>query len=195
METELTKTIKKLTHTYRPKMGTKTKANDAGRTIRWADEVWTPHGIVDSIRFEDYIVSRHEDCKKERNGDSCKMEDCTHPNQNCRGCIYLHRDDPVIGMMITAFEVKISKADFKSKNGHNIDNPDMPIANENYYCVPKELIGDIEFLVPEHCGILAYTGNGLREYRKPAWLNVPDETKIMLLYNSLKKWVDGNLDR
>ena len=98
METELTKTIKKLTHTYRPKMGTKTKANDAGRTIRWADEVWTPHGIVDSIRFEDYIVSRHEDCKKERNGDSCKMEDCTHPNQNCRGCIYLHRDDPVIGI-------------------------------------------------------------------------------------------------
>ena len=194
METELTKIIKKLTHTYRPKMGNRTKAGDAGRTIRWADEVWTPRGIVDSIRFEDYIVSRHENCKKERNGESCKMEGCTHPNPNCRGCIYLHRDDPVIGMMITAFEVKISKADFKSKNGHNIDNPGSPIANENYYCVPKELIGDIEPLVPEHCGILAYTGNGLREYRKPAWLNVPDETKIMLLYNSLKKWVDGNLN-
>ena len=48
METELTKRIKALTHHYRPKLHTEK------RTVRWADEVWTPSGIVDSIRFEDY---------------------------------------------------------------------------------------------------------------------------------------------
>lgn len=48
METDMTKSIKSLTHAYRPKL------NPRMRTIRWADEVWTPTGIVDSIRFEDY---------------------------------------------------------------------------------------------------------------------------------------------
>lgn len=47
METELTKKIKKLTHTYKPQMST----GPTGRTIRYADEVWTPNGIVFSILF------------------------------------------------------------------------------------------------------------------------------------------------
>ena len=59
METELTKEIKMLTHTYRPRMSN----SKVGRTIRYADEVCTPNGIVDSIRFEDYVVSRSEDCE------------------------------------------------------------------------------------------------------------------------------------
>lgn len=34
-------------------------------------------------------------------------------------------------MMITAYEIKITKSDFKSSNGHNIDDINEPIANEN----------------------------------------------------------------
>lgn len=51
METELTKEIKTLTHAYKPKMSCRTRSKQVGRTIRYADEVWTPNGIVDSIRF------------------------------------------------------------------------------------------------------------------------------------------------
>lgn len=40
METELTKRIKLLTHSYKPQMST----GEVGRTIRFADEVWTPTG-------------------------------------------------------------------------------------------------------------------------------------------------------
>lgn len=206
METELTKKIKRCTHFYKPKMST----GQVGRTIRYADEVWTPNGIVDSIRFEDYIESKYEECKlihyemwqeldpfirkmpKEKLG-SCKVQGCSFPNSNCRGCFYFVKEVQQIGILITAYEVKITKSDFKSKHGHNIDNPESPIANENYYCVPKELVKEIEDLVPEHVGILSYTKNGLRCVKKSGWLEVPDEVKVGLLYNALKKWCDGTM--
>lgn len=207
METELTKEIKRATHFYAPKM------NAQMRTIRYADEVWTPNGIVDSIRFEDYIDSKFEECKRINyetylaSGDksvenvrnvfkdnplgNCKIQGETYPNKQCKGCFYKVRKVEKISMMITAFEVKITKADFKSENGHNIDDINQPIGNENYYCVPKELVKDIEHLVPEHVGILAYYGSGRLKKVKPAkWLEVPKETQILLLYNALKKWCD-----
>lgn len=212
METELTKEIKNLTHTYKPKMGVKTSSKQVGRTIRYADEVWTPNGIVDSIRFEDYVISRHEECMLEHYEEydniakravswskpilpeqigHCKIEGECFPNKNCIGCFYLKRNAPEVGMLITAYEVKITKADFKSKNGHNIDYVDRPIANENYYCLPKELIPKVEDMVPVHVGILSYSNGRLRQYRPAKLLAVPDETKIVLLYNAMKKWCDG----
>jgi hypothetical protein len=57
LETNLTKRIKCLTHNYKPKL------NTSMRTIRWADEVWTPTGIVDSIRFEDYYANEEYLCR------------------------------------------------------------------------------------------------------------------------------------
>lgn len=87
-ESELTKEIKRLTHTVNPKLSSKM------RTIRFADEVWTPSGIVDSIRFEDYY-------RTEKFG--CKLYDCfrekNSPN-NCRGCIHVTHEYTV-GMMST----------------------------------------------------------------------------------------------
>lgn len=211
METELTKTIKKLTHTYKPKMSCKSKYSKVGRTIRYADEVWTPNGIVDSIRFEDYVVSRNEECILEtfHTYDSltqktelssiplgkvghCKIENEHYPNKNCKGCFYLKKGVPIIDMLITAYEIKISKSDFKSKNGHNIDDINSPIANENYYCLPQELIKEVEDLVPTHVGILSYKNGRLRLYKQATFIDVPMETKVILLYNSLKKWCDSS---
>lgn len=214
METALTKEIKNLTHTYKPQMGHKTESKKNGRTIRYADEVCTPTGIVDSIRFEDYVISRREDCllvnydsltpdlkyQADRVLDNkpwrigcCKIEGKTYPNSNCKGCFMLKRGIPEIGMMITAYEVKITKADFKSSHGHNIDDPEHPIANENYYCLPKELIPEVEDMIPEHAGILAYKNGKLRKYRPAIFLEVPEETQCLMLYNALKKWCDAEL--
>ena len=199
METQLTKNIKKALHYYKPKM------NSQMRTIRYADEVWTPNGIVDTIRFEDYVADVEDFCellspelsasarltKPGRMG-KCKIEGLSFPNKNCKGCFYHKKNIHRVGMMITAYEVKISKKDFLSKNGHNIDHTTSPIGNENYYCVPKEIVKDIEELVPEHVGILTYHGHGyIRKYRECQWMEVSDETKVLLLYNALKKWVDG----
>lgn len=171
-ESELTKEIKRLTHTFNPKLSSKM------RTIRFADEVWTPSGIVDSIRFEDYY-------RTEKFG--CKLDDCFRekklPN-NCRGCIHATHEY-TIGMMITCFEVKITVSDFKSENGHNFHG------NENYYAVPKEIVKKIEPLVPDGIGILSFNGNRLRTVKKPQWRDIDFELKTMLIYNAMKKWCDG----
>lgn len=198
-ETELTKKIKQLTHYYTPKI------NTTMRTIRWADEVWTPTGIVDSIRFEDY---------REKEEYLCKLIDATRfsetdnrttafmhelgkcfrdgsaekSNKKCHGCV-LRSHGWTIGMMVSCFEVKITLSDFKSKNGHNFHG------NENYYCVPKELAPKIINEVPDDVGILAYFEGerqfGLRKYKPSGWRVVTDETKVSLLYNAMKKWCDS----
>lgn len=203
METELTKDIKTALHSYSPKM------NSSMRTIRYADEVWTPHGIVDVIRFEDYIVNRDMRCRlidieNQRKADietikltgktpgECKIKGLSYPNKNCKGCMFHQLGPAETDMMIIAFEVKITKADFLTGHGRNIDDIDAPIGNENYYCVPAGILQDVKELVPEHVGILAYYGNGhIRKYREAKWLDVKDSVKIELLYNALKKWCDG----
>lgn len=171
-ETELTKRIKKITHTFNPKL------SSSMRTIRFADEVWTPSGIVDSIRFEDYYSKDEWECHKNDND----KQKCT--KENCHGCFF-RKHTYEVGMMVTCFEVKITVSDFKSENGHNFHG------NENYYAVPKEIVKQIEPLVPAEIGILSYNGNWLRTVRKAKWINIDYELKTLLLYNAMKKWCNG----
>lgn len=199
METELTKRIKALTHRYRPKINTEK------RTIRWADEVWTPTGIVDSIRFEDYYAEEEYLCKildftrfsapdqrataAMHELGKCPRDDGTDKDdRKCHGCI-LRCHNWKIGMMVTCFEVKITCSDFRSANGHNFHG------NENYYCVPKALASRIAGEIPDDIGILTYYEGerqyGLRRFKPSGWRDVTDRTKVELLYNAMKKWCDG----
>lgn len=199
METDLTKRIKALTHHYRPRLHTEK------RTIRWADEVWTSSGIVDSIRFEDYYEDEEYLCRlvdAERFSETvncltahwhesgrCFRDGSAEQNeQKCHGCV-LRCHNWRIGIMVTCFEVKITYQDFKSRNGHNFHG------NENYYCVPKALAARIAGEVPAHIGILAYFEGerqyGLRQFKPAEWQEVSDQTKVLLLYNAMKKWCDG----
>ncbi|WP_341548251.1 hypothetical protein [Desulfitobacterium sp. THU1] len=92
-------------------------------------------------------------------------------------------------MMVTCFEAKITYQDFKSKNGHNFHG------NENYYCMPTALAARIAGEIPDHIGILAYFEGerqyGLRQFKPAMWREVSDQTKVLLLYNAMKKWCDG----
>lgn len=196
METALTKKLKTLTHYFRPRMSITT------RSIRWADEVWTPTGIVDSIRFEDYHVDDECLCRlidshrftermqlvwgQEYPKGFCFRDGSTDKSwKKCAGC-YMKARVGIIGMMITCYEVKISYSDFKSKNGHNFHG------NENYYVVPAKLAKKIVEQVPSDIGIIAYHDGGSMRILKPcSWRQVSDETKLSLLYNAFKKWVDG----
>lgn len=173
METRLTTQIKKATHSYAPRMSRM-------RTIRYADEVTTPSGIVDSVRFEDVDVGPIE-CKS--------MAPCKWPERKencCKGCVYRkHRVTPK--MIITCFEVKITMADFHSGHGSNF------WGHLNYYCVPQEIapLIDKELGETSHIGILAWNGNRLRKYRPAKYIETFEKTQILLLYNAMKKWCDG----
>ena len=196
METELTKTIKAATHYFSPKLNCKM------RTIRWADEVWTPSGIVDSIRFEDYysgekILCRiidHEHLQRDpvigatKKLGVCFRDGSTNVSESkCNGnrCVYKAHEFEV-GMMITCYEVKIAYQDFKSKNGHNFHG------NENYYVAPVELAKRIAREVEPDIGVIAYYESGnMRIVKQCLWRDVDDKIKIDLLYNAFKKWCDG----
>ena len=56
METELTRRMKKGLIGFKPLMSSNM------RTIRYAEEVWTPTGIVDFIRFEDRKDKQRDFC-------------------------------------------------------------------------------------------------------------------------------------
>lgn len=178
METELTKRIKQATHRYAPRM-------PGLRTIRYADEVTTPTGVVDSIRFEDMDVGKTTCGRKE-------PSPCPYPlrkGNDCHGCIY-RRHHVETRIVITCFEVKITFSDFHSPNGHNF------CGNYNYYCVPKALVPlvlpEMEGLPDDYSvGLLSYDGRTLKKVRAAKYQEISSEVSVILLYNALKKWCDG----
>lgn len=197
METELTKNMKRGLRYFNPSLPTKL------RTIRFAEEVWTPTGIVDVIRFEDYISRNSSFCslfeydnlpKQDQevllrmcNGkvNECKKAGEKFPNPLCKGCVW-HRHSHEIDMLITCYECKITVADFKSKNGHNFHG------NKNYYVVPKEIALQIQPLLPEGIGLIQYDRNNerYRTVKECEFREVEESLKARLLYDALKKWVD-----
>lgn len=197
-ETALTKKIKQACVAFRPEMPTQM------RTIRYAYEVKSPEsGIIDVVRFEDYISNNKSYCKRFvsnclseldkiilRDGvGECKIKGEQYPNKNCSGCVwYSHVYE--LDMMTTCFEVKISVSDFKSKNGHNF------YGNKNYYAVDSRIYKEIESLVPEDIGILVYyeSSGQMRCKRESKFKEISNEDKIILLYNAMKKWCDGKMN-
>ena len=198
METDLTKKMKHGVVFFKPRMNSKM------RTIRYAYEVWTPTGIVDAIRFEDYIERYKTNCRLidyQRYNESyqntlrnfvgpdrlgrCKIESETFPNDNCSKCVWKTKEY-VVGMAITCYECKISVSDFKSENGHNFHG------NFNYYVVPKEIVRKIEALVPDDIGIIVYNEekDTYREWRPSEFREISDKIKWRLLYDAMKKWCD-----
>lgn len=176
METELTKEIKEAIRYFKPVM------NSNMRTIRWGEEVNVGTGYVDAIRFEDYIKEDRSYCNK----DTCKIEDKDNSFniQKCHGCVH-KRTDHILGILTTCYEIKITKSDFKSKNGHNF------VGNKNYYVMPKELYSKVKDIVEEDVGVILYYGNGnLRVKKECNFKEIDFETLSFFLFNTLKKWCD-----
>ena len=191
METELTKSIKKRLRYFKPQLNTQM------RTIRWAEEVSTPTGYVDVIRFEDYIaqddsmcslitpINRRDEIVFGRRAGSCKVAGETFPNKNCKGCVY-KKAVHVLGVLTTCFEVKISVQDFRSSNGHNF------CGNRNYYAVPVEIYEKIKHLIPDGIGVIGYYSESGHMVVKQECEHreIASDLLARLLYDALKKWVD-----
>jgi len=194
METNLTKSIKERLRYFKPQLKTDM------RTIRWAEEVLTPTGYVDVIRFEDYVVKDESHCARfapdEHDNKNvlfrpndigkCKIDGNCYPCKECRGCVY-RRTRHMLGMLSTCYEVKITVSDFKSNNGHNFHG------NRNYYAVPNSIYPKIRELVPDGIGIIVYySDSGHMTVKKECKHHEVDSgDMVYLLYNSMKKWVDG----
>lgn len=183
-ETNLTKEIKKALRGYAPQMNSKM------RTVRWAEEVDVIAGYVDSIRFEDYIANNQSYCSREKLSTQyippqpCKIPGNKYPCKECYGCVF-HKHVYELGILTSCFEIKISKSDFESPNGHNF------VGNRNYYVVPKELYLSIKDLVPDDIGIILYHGHGCLFKKKECTFREIDPGDLnRYLYNALKKWVD-----
>jgi hypothetical protein len=179
VETELTKEIKRRLRWFSPAMGSLL------RTIRYAEEVWTPTGIVDMIRFEDYVQETKHGCK----GPYPCWKGLTHPHDGCGYCTKLYTYEKTIGMLTTCYEVKITAADFRSQHGHNF------CGNKNYYAVPVGIFDKIKDGVPAGVGVIVfYPETGIMRVRVEAEMREqPLDVINSLLYNALKKWVDvGN---
>jgi|GEM_PF-653716 len=198
METELTKNIKKAVIWFKPML------NSQMRTLRYAHEVLTPTGYVDAIRFEDYIKEMKRYCAllnpHKENGDErlisrYKKNLLTHckeplkenfPSQKCRMC-WCNRIIQVLDMCITCYEVKITVADFHSKNGHNFHG------NRNYYVVPDAIADKIIKELPAGIGLIKYypESGSMRIAKECESREIEEEVKTFLLYGALKKWCDG----
>lgn len=197
METQLTSEMKRGLAFFKPAMNSNLK------TIRYAEEVWTPTGIVDLIRFEDYKAKDASFCSiidfdKNTETDKvfykadfehyhglCKVNGETFPNNYCKGCVF-KRSGYEVDMLVTCYECKITLSDFKSKHGHNFHG------NRNYYVIPNYLYKNIQELVPKDIGIICYNPE-TKKYRlkkECQFKEISHELKERLLYDAFKKWVD-----
>lgn len=179
-ESNLTKEIKRALRNYAPKMPSN------NRTVRWAEEVDVGTGFVDVIRFEDYV----ESTRTETGCTGIKpLKSYCETIPDCKKCyLWGKANIKTLGIATTCFEVKISKSDFKSKNGHNF------VGNFNYYVIPKALYPQIKGFVPDDIGVILYCGHGyLRKKKECEYKEVDKGELSRYLYNSLKKWCDMNV--
>lgn len=87
------------------------------------------------------------------------------------------------------FEIKISKADFKSEHGHNF------VGHFNYYVIPKDLYENIKDEIPKHIGVYIWNGKYLSLLKRPRKqelkvdINILKNSMIRSLYRDSHKIV------
>lgn len=159
----------------------------------------TAAGIVDAVRVSEYFgdmenrhICRPARWRKDgfRGQVTCpegKATGGTFPHYceetGCRWNGIVHEGKPKV--LLTCFEIKVTKSDFKSQHGHNF------IGNMNYYAVPEEIYKEIEPLVPDGIGILVYLHKGqycgLRTKRKATFREMTEEDQKWLLLSVFKR--------
>lgn len=95
----------------------------------------------------------------------------------CPYQIFKERGVPKV--LISCFEIKVSKSDFKSTNGHNF------VGNLNYYVMPNELASKVASLVPAGVGIIAFIDTpkmrGLRRKRDARFREMTDTEQMWMI--------------
>ena len=135
-----------------------------------------PHGYQD-LWFDsygkDYLHCLLGHTTKASLQEQCDMYTCKHIERLavCENSV-----------IITAFEIKITKSDFKSKFGHNF------CGNLNYYVMPKGLFDSVKDYVPDAVGVIQYDAETqrLKQVKKATFMVVTDTRKMWALLNIMK---------
>ena len=179
-KTELTKKIENALFNYNPTTLGGLKLNPFRLTLQ-ATEVTVENssikkGIIDFMRFDEYehIEKVYNGCRifSERHQVSLDIRPCLRGFKDWRDCAKVVECDQVdcrwylpnikvidYKPLFTCIEIKISKADFRSKNGHNF------VGNLNYYVMPIELWRELKANIPEGIGVISYNGYSLRRVK------------------------------
>ncbi|MCD8308912.1 MAG: hypothetical protein LUD19_03575 [Clostridia bacterium] len=213
MKTDLTKTIEQAIIEWNPAQIGDVKVNQF-RAHHTGLEVpaecgTTTGGIIDAVRVSEYFgdIKYRRICRPSgwrRNGGKQKIN-CPNRGKpttarqlphHCdnTGCMWNGVvKDGVPKILLTCFEIKVTKSDFKSDHGHN------HVGNLNYYAVPEEIYKEIEPLVPKDIGILVYLHRGiyqgLRTKRRPTFKELTDEEQKWLLLSTFKRVRDMDYER
>jgi len=197
MKTYLTLEIENALRTY------EANSNKArGRNLAFEVPVvnGTPHGgLIDAVEITEYTTVTHRmpgcrwctskgitmgqfyaaDCPR---GYEKARQDCD--DENCYWCH--NRTYEKDEVKIICYEIKVTAADFASKNGHNF------VGNENYYVMPLELYTKVKDRVPEDIGVICYLSrtnydSKLRRKKDAEFRIVSDEVKIGLIMSTFKR--------
>lgn len=210
-KTDLTKQIEQAILDWHPAKIGDIKINTSRREHTALEVVaecgTTRSGIVDAVRVSEYFgdyerrhICRPAQWRREgiRQGISCELG--YHPSKPlpdfCEQTTCRWNGTSEVGMqkiLLTCFEIKVTKSDFKSEHGHNF------IGNMNYYVVPEEIFKEIYPLVPGEIGILVfYHGEkytGLRTKQKAVFREMSDEDQKWLILSVFKRIRDMDFIR
>jgi len=114
---------------------------------------------------------------------------------NHKICIWNRSKKEKQEVKVICYEIKVSMADFKSKNGHNF------VGNENYYVMPLELYTKVKDQVPADIGVIAYMSRNksefapkLRRKKDAEYKDIGDEAQKWLILSTFKRMRrEGNL--
>ena len=88
-------------------------------------------------------------------------------------------------LLITCFEIKVTKTDFHSKNGHNF------CGNANFYVMPQLLYKEVKNEIPDNIGVISVqSGNNtiqLRKVKDATYQTISYADRLWLVLNILKK--------
>lgn len=173
-------------------------------------------GLVDAVRVDEcFLDEKRSRCCRLTQGSECspweryaQMVGCQVDKDSRLACQNLAcpmmREKKVAeaGILITAFEIKVTAADFRSKHGHNF------CGNCNFYVVPNDLYPTVKDLVPDDVGVLVfYDGTqtpqdkfsapyyGVRKKKDCVYRPLTEQEQLWLLLSTMKRVVRGMRDR
>ena len=89
--------------------------------------------------------------------------------------------------IIRCYEVKVTKSDFKSKNGHNF------VGHYNYYVIPEELYENVRGLVGTNIGVMVYDGWSISVKKNPKKCEL--KTELNILKNSMIRSLNREVNK
>lgn len=131
-----------------------------------------------SCKLQGWSEAYPEDCPMRLVGDITNVKRCTA--ESCKWHYDRTEGEPKV--LFVCCEIKTSKADFMSKNGHNF------VGNLNYYVMPIDLYNTCKQDIPDDIGVIALTSNnsGLRRVKNGIFKEVSTEQEKWFLLTALK---------